>query len=513
MAAVRLPMRQLREIIRLKLKVGKSGRKIAKCVGVSPATVSEYLGRVKVAKLTWPLPPELDDDGSLNRLLFPEEGRHTGQRPEPDWSEVNGELRRKGVTKTLLWNEYREKHPDGYEFSRFCDLFQRWSAHLTVTMRQSHRAGEKCFVDFSGDGIDVVDRGTGECRKAKLFVAVLGASSLTYVEPVFGEDLPTWISCHIGAFEYFNGAVEILVPDNLKSGVSRADRYEAEVHRTYAEMARHYGAVVIPARVRKPRDKAKVEAAVLLAQRWIIAVLRHRTFYSLEEVRQAVKPLVEKLNDRPMQRLKKSRRQLFEQLEQASLKPLPATPYEFAEWSRPRVHIDYHVEHDDHFYSAPYQLVREQLDLRATATTIEIFRGGRRVCSHVRSFKKYGHTTLAEHMPRGHRELAEWTPPRLIAWAKKVGPMTAQLVEKIMRDRVHAEQGFRSCQGLLALRKTYSDERIERACARALARGACTSRSVKAILRNNLDREETAVEEKQACLPLHENVRGRDYYH
>ena len=313
---------------------------------------------------------------------------------------------------------------------------------------------------------------------------------------------------------YFGGTSELWVPDNLRSGVSHPNRYEPDINPTYAELARHYGAVVMPARVRKPRDKAKVEQGVLLAERWILAVLRHQTFFSLHELREAIKPLVEKLNDRKMQKLKKSRRQLFEEVERAALKLLPATAYEFAEWARPRVNIDYHVEFDEHFYSVPFTLVRRQMDLRATRSTVELFLGGNRITSHLRSSEKHRHTTRPEHMPASHRSHAEWTPTRIAGWAKTVGPSTVGVVEEIMRRRPHPEQGFRACLGILSLRKTYLDERIERACARALRHRTCTYKSVVAILKNNLDRvDETAAEEPQGTLPLHGNVRGPTYYH
>lgn len=513
MTAERLPVRKLREIIRLKLQVGMSGRAIARSCGASPSTVTAYLGRIAVAKLSWPLRAELDDDAALEALLFPAEKAPQPSRPEPDWVWIHEELKRRHVTKLLLWQEYREAQPDGYSYSQFCEIYQRWSRPLLATMRQVHRAGEKSFIDFSGDGLDVVDPFTGECRKAVLFVAVLGASNLTYAEPVLHQDLPTWIGCHVRACEYFGGVSQIWVPDNPKVGVKRADRYDPELNPTYADLARHYDAVVIPARPRRPRDKAKVEAAVLLAERWVLAALRNRTFYSLEELRAAVAELVEKLNDRPMRRLKKSRRQLFEEMERAALKPLPARPYELALWARPTVAPDYHVQHDDHFYSVPYQLLGEKLDLRATETTIEIFQRGRRITSHERSYVKGGYTTKTEHMPRGHREHAEWTPQRIIAWAKKVGPQTAALVEAIMAAKKHPEHGFKRCLGIMHLRRQYPDQRIERACARALRFRTLTYKSVAAILKNNLDRLDEPAEERQQALPLRGNVRGSRYYH
>lgn len=512
MAAERLPVRKLREIIRLRLQVGLSGRAIARSCGVSPSTVTAYLGRIAVAKLTWPLPPECDDD-ALEALLFPAEKAPQPSRPEPDWAWIHEELKRRHVTKLLLWQEYREAQPNGYSYSQFCDIYQRWARPLLATMRQVHRPGEKSFIDFSGDGLDVADPLTGECKKAVLFVAVLGASNLTYAEPVFHQDLPTWIGCHVRACEYFGGVSEIWVPDNPKVGATRADRYDPELNPTYADLARHYDAVVLPARPRKPRDKAKVEAAVLLAERWILAALRNRTFYSLDELRAAIAELVERLNARPMRRLKKSRRQIFEELERAALKPLPVRPYELALWARPTVAPDYHVQYDDHFYSVPYQLLGEKLDLRASETTVEVFQRGRRIASHLRSYVKGGYTTKTEHMPRGHREHAEWTPQRIIAWAKKVGPQTAALVEAIMAAKKHPEHGFKRCLGIIHLRRQYPDERIERACGRALRFRTLTYKSVAAILKNNLDRLDEPAREAQQALPLRGNVRGSRYYH
>lgn len=511
MAAERLPMRKLREIVRLKLVEGFAGRAIARSCSLSPGTVSDYLGRIAVVKLTWPLPPELDDDEALTALLFPGEGRPVANRPEPDWAEVHRQLRRKHVTKQLVWQEYREAHAKGYAYSQFCARYSRWAARLSVTMRQDHVVGEKMFVDFSGDGIEVVDPETGEIRTAKLFVAVVGGSSLTYVEAVFSEDLPTWVGCHNRALEFFGGVAKIFVPDNLKSAVTRPDNYDPEINPTYAELAAHYGAVVIPARKYKPRDKAKVEQAVLLAERWILAVLRNWKFFSLAELNAAVRPLVTRLNDRRMVKLGRSRRELFEELERGALGPLPSQPYELALFARPRVNIAYHVEFERHSYSVPYALVGQQLELRATERTIEVFRNGRRIASHARSYEQHKYTTVAAHMPRNHREYAEWTPVRLVAWAKSVGPATASMFEEIMGKRVHPEHGFKPCLGIMRLREKYTDARVEAACARAIKCRAFSYQSVKAILVNSLDGQEFATVMQEA-LPLHENVRGADYY-
>jgi transposase len=513
MAAERLPMRKLREIIRLKLQAGQSGRAIARACGLSPSTINEYLGRIALAGLTWPLPPELDDDAVLERLLFPDEHHPVSNRPEPDWIYVHRELQRRHVTKMLLWQEYKEATPDGLQYSQFCDKYLRWARPLSATMRQAHHAGEKTFIDFSGSGLDVVDPFTGECRKAVLFIAVLGASNLTYAEPVLNQDLPTWIGCHSRAFEYFGGTTEIWVPDNPRVGVTKAGKYEPVLNRTYEELSAHFGAAVIPARPYKPRDKAKVEVAVLIASRWILAALRNRTFHSLEEMRVAVAELLERLNHRQMRRLKKSRRELFEEIERAALKPLPVRPFEYAEWAQPRVDLSYHVDHDDHFYSVHFSLIGERLDVRATEATVEIFRRGTRIESYGRSYAKGKYTTRKEHMPRAHLDQVEWTPERLTSWAKQTGPKTVALLEAIMAAKAHPQQGFKACLGILRQSKEYPSERMERAAARALHFGTLNSGSVASILRHNLDQQPLPGDEPQQALPLHENIRGGGYYH
>jgi transposase len=512
MAAERLSMRKLREVIRLHCELGLSGRAIATSVGSSASTVLTYLGRIRVAGLTWPLPPELDSDEALTQRLFPDEGRPQFDRPEPDWREVQTELRRKGVTKLLLWQEYKAAQPDGLQYSQFCERFSRWLRTVSVSMRQIHRAGEKMFVDFSGDGLPITDPATGEQRIAKLFVAVLGGSSLTYAEPAWAEDLESWVGGHVRAVEFFGGVTELWVNDNLKAGVLAPDRYEPDLNPTYAELAEHYGVAVLPARVRKPKDKAKAEAAVWVAERWILAVLRKRTFFSLEEFAAAVRPLVARLNDRVTRHLRQSRRQLFEGLERAALRPLPEQPYEMARWAKERVRPHYHVEYDEHWYSVPYVWVDAQADLRATSTTVEVMVNRQRVASHVRSQIRGGYTTDPAHMPRAHREYAEWTPVKLCAWAQQTGPSTVALVEEILRRHTHPQKGFQSCLGLLSLARQYEAPRLEAACARALAVRACSYKSVQAILRHGLDRVPVEAP-ATAALPAHSNVRGSDYYH
>jgi transposase len=511
MPAERLSMRKLREILRLHFENRLSARAIARSVSISPSTAQGYVSRIRGAGLTWPLPAELDSEEALTGLLFAE-GSVIKDKVEPDWATVHVELKRKHVTKQLLWEEYKAATADAYQYSAFCQHYAKWASKLQLSMRQEHRAGEKLFIDFSGDGIDILDAKTGEVRPAKLFVATLGASSYTYVEPVLREDLPTWVQCHINALRFFGGATEIWVPDNPRVGVTKADRYEPELNLTYRALAEHYGVAVIPARVRRPKDKAKVEVAVQIAQRWIIAALRKHSFFSLEEVKAAVKPLLETLNAKPMRRVNKSRRQLFDELDAPALRALPLKAWEYADWAKGKVGPHYHVEFKQHFYSVPYVLVHEHVEVRATATTIELLAKGVRVAAHGRDDTPNKYTTIAAHMPKAHRDYAEWNPPRLIAWAKQVGPACAALVEGIMSRRKHQQHGFRSCMGVMALRKHYEDARIEAACARAMKVNAFSYKSVKAILKNGLDAQQLE-EPNNFALPLHENIRGAKYYH
>lgn len=506
-------MRKIKDVLRLHFEAGLGQRVIARALTMSHVTVGDYLKRATRAGLSWPLPEELDEVG-LERLLFPPSvAIPADQRPLPDWAHVHQELKRKGVTLGLLWEEYQSAGPDAYRYSRFCDLYRAWVGKLRLSMRQVHVAGEKLFVDYAGQTLPIANRRSGEIREAQVFVAALGASSQTFAEATWTQGLPDWIGSHNRAFAFYGGVPQILIPDNLKSGVTKPCRYEPDLNPTYAEMAAHYGCAVIPARVRKPKDKAKVEVAVQVAERFILARLRNRTFFSLAEANAAIKELVEQLNRRPFKKLPGSRQELFDTLERPVLLPLPAQPYLFAEWRQARVNIDYHVEVDGHYYSVPHALVKKTLEARIGAHTVECFHRGERVASHSRSPLKGRHTTLAEHMPEAHRHYAQWTPERIIRWAEKTGPATAGLIQTLLQRRAHPQQGFRSALGILRLGKGFGDERLEAACRRALHIGACSYKSVESILRQGLDRQ-LPTEPSQPQLPIaHENIRGADYYH
>lgn len=507
----RLSMRKIREVLRLGL-VGRVGtREIARSCNVAPSTVIDYLRRARASGLEAPLPADMDDR-ALEELLFPErKDSRGGRRPQPDCAWIHQELRKKSVTLQLLWEEYKEQHPDGYQITQFYELYRRFKKKLDVTLRQSYKAGEKMFVDYAGQTIPIIDRQTGEIREAELFLAALGASNATFAEASWDQSVPSWIESHIHAFEFFGGVAEICVPDNLKSGVTKPCRYEPDINLSYNEMAIHYGTVIIPARPVKPRDKAKVEAAVLLAERWILAALRNRKFFSLEELNREIRKLLHKLNHRPFKKLDGSRWSWYEKVDRPALLPLPRMPYELADWKKAKVNIDYHIELERHYYSVPYSLVREQVEIRFNDRTVEIFFKRNRVATHARSFVQGGHTTLREHMPKSHQKYLEWTPSRLIAWAKKTGESTANVVEKILETRRHPEQGYRSCLGILQLGKRYDEPRLEAACRRALAIKTLSYKSIKSILENGLDR--TPLETVSSVQPMtHGNIRGNGYY-
>jgi transposase len=510
-----LSMRKIREVLRLRYDLGLLQHEIAHSCSISQPSVNRYLQRASACGLSWPLPEDCDDR-RLNELLFPaapEGGRPTGQKPPVDFAEVHRQLQsNKYVTLQLLWEEYHQSQPAGYRYSQFCELYRRWRQKLDVVLRQDHRAGEKMFVDWAGATIPIYDRESGAAKPASLFVAALGASSYTFAHATLSQDLANWIDCHIRAFEFFQGTSKLVVPDNPRTGVTRACRYEPDLNRTYLELAKHYHVAIMPARPYKARDKAKVEVAVLLAERWLIAVLRHEKFFSLADLNQALAPLLERLNQRPFRKREGCRASLYATLDRPALQPLPVERYLMAEWKKVRVNIDYHVEVDRHYYSVPYQLRGEEVEARFTPTTVEIFYHDHRIASHIRSFVAYHHTTVHEHRPKSHQAYLEWSPSRLIHWGESVGPATAQVIGTILESKPHPEQGYRACLGILRLGKTYTPARLEAACQRALAAQAYSYRSLKSILQQGLDHQTTLPAESERTGPQHENLRGATYY-
>ena len=512
MPAQRLPMRQVREVLRLKHAANLSERQIAAALRISRSTVAEYVRRAAVVGVTWPVPAKLDDAALEARLFSPPFAIPETPRPQPDWARLHAELRRPGVTLLLLWEEYRAGQPEGYGYSRFCDLYREWRGGISPTMRQTHVAGERLFVDYAGQTVPITDPLSGDVRRAQIFVAALGASNYTYIEARWTQGLADWIGCHVNTLNFIGGVSRQIVCDNLKAGVTAACRYEPGINRTYQEMATHYGTAIVPTRVRKPRDKAKVEVAVQVVERWVLARLRHHRFFSVGELNMSLRELTDELNARPMRRIGSSRRALFEAIEQTALLPLPSEPFEYAEWKRCRPGIDYHIEVYLHWYSVPFRLIRQLLDVRITDRAVEIFHRDIRVAAHVRSPLPRRHTTVPEHMPSAHRRYADWTPARLRRQARDIGPAAAALVELILNAKPHPEQGFRACRGIVDLVRGYGTERVEAACQRGIDIGARTYGSIVSILRNNLDRAYRPQPVPDTPPIEHGNVRGGSYY-
>ena len=511
MSRKRISMRKIKEVLRLKYETDLSYDEIGRSCSIGHTTVGEYLNRAKKAGLRWPLPEDMDDN-LLEKLLYPRSKSKIPSRPIPDWNYTHKELKKKSVTLFLLWEEYKETYPEGYEYSWFCNNYREWAGKIDVTMRFNHRAGEKLFVDYAGHTIPVIDKNTGEIKEAQIFVATMGASNYTYAEATWTQSLPDWISSHVRAFKFLGGVPEIIVPDNLKSGVNKSCKYEPDINPTYQEMASHYRCVVIPARVKKPKDKSKVETGVKIVEQWILARLRNIKFFNLADLNNTIRRLLVDLNSRPFQKLPGARQSMFEELDKPALKPLPSQPYTYAEWKKVKPGPDYHIEVKGFYFSVPHQLVKKQLEARITQNTVEIFYKGKRVASHIYDPSKR-HATLPEHMPEAHRKYAEWTPQRIINWAAKSGESTARTVKVIMEGRLHPQQGFRSCIGIISLGKEYTPERLEAACSRALAIGSPSYKSIRNILKKSLDRLPVQKEDpRQTSFITHSNIRGSKYY-
>jgi transposase len=504
-------MRQFVDLLRLRAE-GRSVRQVAQSLGLPRSTVADYFCRATEAGITWPLPQDTDVAALLAGLFTPAGGAPRA-RPVPDWAQVHAERKRPGVTLQLVWLEYKQAHPDGYQYTQFCAHYHRWRARLDPVLRQVHRAGEKVFVDYAGQTMPVVDPQTGEIRQAQLFVGTLGASHFVYTEATWTQQLPDWIGAHVRMYTAFGGVPALTVPDNLRTGVTHACFYEPVLHPTYQDLAAHYGTAILPTRVARPRDKAKVETGVQLVERWCLAPLRHHTFHSLAELNAALRVQCDALNARPFQKLPGTRRALLETLERPALKPLPPTPYEFAEWRKARVNIDYHIQVDHHLYSVPHPLVRQEVEVRLTATTVEVLHRGKRVAAHRRSHARGRFTTDRGHRPKAHQRHLEWTPSRLIRWATSVGPHAGQAVQQILERLPHPEQGYRSCLGLLRLARRYGPARLDAACQRALRSDTVRYRSVKSILEHGLDRGDAAAAPTPLVLPpAHAHLRGATYY-
>ncbi len=519
MPAERISMRLIKDVLRLKFEAKLSQRQIARGLNIGLGSVSTYLKRAKEADISWPLPNDMDET-ALERVFFPYQiaKARTGY-VEPDYAVMHHELKKKLVTKQLLWEEYQQRHGDNsYQYSQYCQRYRDWVLTLKRSMRQVHKAGEKLFIDYCGPTVPIVNPDTGECQNAQIFVATWGASNYTYAEATRSQTKADWLQSHVHAFEFFGGIPEILVPDNLKSAVTKACRYEPVLNESYQHLAQHYRTAVIPARPYKPKDKAKAENAVLVVERWIMARLRHMTFFTLAELNQHIRFLLDDLNQRPFKKLPGCRRSQFELLDKPVMRPLPSRRYEYTDFKLARVNIDYHLEYDKHYYSVPHHLVKHQVEVRATRDSIAIVFKGNVVARHIRSQRQGGFSTDASHMPQAHRKHGEWSEQRFRDWANDIGPNVLAMVTAIFNSKPHPEQAYRSCLGLLSLSKKYDAQRLDKACQRALHIGSSTVRSVRSILQKGLDQLELPAQTQttdtsNVSSEAHSNVRGAEYYH
>lgn len=510
MAQERLTVRKIREMLRLKWESKLSNRAIARVCKVSNSTVGEYLQRAQSAGIGWPLPSGMDE-AKIYLKMFPGKKQHsqTG-RPLPDWGTVKRELCRDGVTLRLLWIEYSEQHPDGYKYTQFCEHYRNWSQQQCPSMHRHHRGGEEMEVDYAGAALPITNPETGEVVQCPVFVATLPASNYLYAEVQPSQGLCNWINGHVRATQFFGGVTKIMRPDNPKTGVKSPNYYEPDLNPSYQEMAEYYHVAVLPARVRKPKDKASVENGVQNVQRWVLAVLRNRTFFSVAEANRAVREQLNKLNQRVMAHIGKSRRQLFEEVDQPALRPLPEKPYEFALWKKARVTLDYHIVFEKQYYSVPHTLIHEEVEIRATERLLEIFHQGKQVAVHPRSIHPGRFTTRPEHMPSHHRFMGEMNSDRLLHWAGELGPQTARMISALLKSRHYPEQAYRSCLGILSLAKTHNRELLEMACQIALEAKMLSYRDVKAEL---IRLAKSPLSSSQpVSLPAHENIRGDTYY-
>ena len=506
-------MRKIREVLRLRLEAGLSIRQISASTKTSVGAIQKLLSRADALNLNWPLPEDLDD-GRLAALFYPGADPTPSTRYQvPDWATVHQELKRKGMTKQLLWEEYTAQYPNRcYSYSQYCDRYRHWLKQQKRSMRQTHKAGEKCFVDYCGPTVPIINPQTGEVDTAQVFVAVLGASNYTYAEATWSQGLRDWLSSHVRTFEYFGGLPEMVVPDNLRSGVSKACRYDPELNPSYQQLAEHYQVAILPARPYKPKDKSKAEVGVQIVERWILARLRHHTFFTLAEANQCIRSLLEELNSRPFRRLPGNRQTAFETLDQPALRPLPKQPYEYIEIRRCRVNIDYHIEFDQHHYSVPHQYVGEQVEVQASDHLVQVHFRQRQVASHARRHRP-GTTTEAGHMPARHRKQQQWSPGRLKNWARDIGPDTLSWVSDRLAEREHPEQAYRVCLGLLNLTREYPSQRLNAGCRIANREGLNRLKHIKAILRSNRDKLPEQLPLNAALPQHHENIRGPKSFH
>lgn len=506
-------MRNIRDILRLRLAAGLSIRQIRASTKVSVGAIQKLLAKAQALKLSWPLPDELDDK-RLAQLFYPNADTTISSRFHvPDWPQVHQELKRKGMTKQLLWEEYTQQYPNScYSYSQFCDRYRHWCKQQKRSMRQTHKAGEKCFVDYCGVTVPIINATTGEVRKAQVFVGVLGASNYTYAEATLSQSLADWLSSHVRMLDFFGGCPTMIIPDNLRSGVSKACRYDPLLNPSYQQFAEHYGIAILPARPYKPKDKSKAEVGVQIVERWILARLRRYSFFSLAEVNQCIQALLEELNQKPFKQLPGNRCQAFEQLDQPALNALPVHPYRYVDIKSVKVNIDYHIQYQQHHYSVPHQYVGEKLELHASENLITLYLHQQQVASHVRKHHP-GTTTKSKHMPERHQKHQQWTPGRLKNWARDIGPEVLTWVDKQLASKKHPEQAYRVCLGLLNLCRGYPAQRLNNACRIANRKGLERLKQIKSILQSNQDQLPEQLDLAVELPQDHDHVRGPHHFH
>lgn len=506
-------MRKLREVFRLKFEFKYSHRQIAQSVGISPGTVSEYLFLFRASGASWNEVSSYSEE-QLEQVVYkhPPEGR-IGSRPQPDWPKIRLEMQRKGVTLSLLWSEYKTQHPNGLGYTQFTKCYSNYAKTLDPVMRFVHKAGEKTFVDYAGLTMEWIEPATGVIHKAQIFVGCLGCSHFIFAEATKSQSMDDWIGSHIHMFEAFGGVTQMVIPDNLKSGVTKAHRYDPDINRSYHEMALHYDVAVMPTRVVSPRDKAKVESAVQIVERQIIAPLRHHTFTSLHELNQAISLKLTELNNKPMQRIGLSRLQQFEQIEKSTLKPLPSKAFSMQEWKYAKVHIDYHIVLNKHFYSVPHVLIGKQVQVAFTKNCIQVFHEGQRVAMHVRDDTPNRFSTLEEHMPKKHseylQEMRDVSIDRLMSWAQTIGPHTKACVAGFFKARCYPQQAIRAVLGLKRLSVHYGREAFEKACAHTISLHNYRYKTVEDVLKHKLYAPK---ETNTRVITQSAHFRGADYY-
>lgn len=508
-------MRKVRELLRFCIGQNMSARQGAKIVGLGKTAASQYVGGFKSSGLTLAAAEALSDSELLAALNLKKETENTR------FSELSvlfpyfiKELKRTGVTLQILWEEYLNTHPQGYAYSQFCHHYFLWRKEQKVSMRMEHKAGDKMYVDYAGSKLFVTDQKTGEITEYEVFVSVLGASQLSYIEAVASQTKAGWISANQAALRFYGGVPSAIVPDCLKSAVIKADRYEPGINESFEDFARHYNTAIVPARALHPKDKSLAENFVRSAYNQIYARIRNQVFYSLEELNHALWEHLDTYNRKNFQGRDHSRQQLFDDIEKPELKPLPVETYELKSFCECKVQYNHHVylREDFHYYSVPFHLTGKVVRIAYTNRLVEIYYNNQRVAVHQRNRHKYGYTTKDEHRPQEHRYMLEWSPERFIKWAGKISPETQQVITQILDSRPHPEQAYKSCMGLLNLEKKHPQGDYIKACQKALKLGCCNYTFIKNTLKTkafNLNDEE---ELSLFTLPQHSNIRGKEMY-